>query len=58
VDAKGEQGSFGAALKVILEKEGVAGLFAGLNSGLFGIGVTNGTRADDGRNVRGLLLLV
>ena len=42
VDAKGEHRSFTAALKKILDKEGVPGLYSGLKSALFGIGVTNG----------------
>jgi hypothetical protein len=42
VDAKGEHRSITAALKKIIDKEGVAGLYAGLKSALFGIGITNG----------------
>ena len=44
VDAKGEHRSIPAALKKIIDKEGVAGLYAGLKSALFGIGITNGVR--------------
>ena len=43
VDSKGEHRSVVAALHKILAKEGVAGLYAGLKSALFGIGITNGT---------------
>ena len=43
VDAKGEHRSFTAALKKILDKEGIPGLYSGLKSALFGIGITNGT---------------
>jgi adenine nucleotide transporter 17 len=42
VDAKGEHRSITKALKKILDKEGVPGLYAGLKSALFGIGITNG----------------
>ena len=42
VDAKGEHRSFTVALKKILDKEGVPGLYSGLKSALFGIGITNG----------------
>jgi len=42
VDSKGEHRSITAAFKKIVEKEGIAGLYAGLKSALFGIGVTNG----------------
>ncbi len=30
------------AIKLVLEKEGITGLYAGLSSALFGIGLTNG----------------
>lgn len=42
VDAKGEQRSIAAALKKIIDTEGIPGLYSGLKSALFGIGVTNG----------------
>jgi hypothetical protein len=43
VDSKGEHGSFISALHKILQKEGIPGLYSGLKSALFGIGITNGT---------------
>ena len=43
VDAKGEHRSIKKALKKILDEEGVQGLYSGLKSALFGIGITNGT---------------
>lgn len=45
VDSKGEHPNITAALKKIIDKEGVAGLYAGLKSALFGIGLTNGKDA-------------
>jgi adenine nucleotide transporter 17 len=47
VDAKGEHHSITAALKKILENEGVPGLYSGLKSALFGIGITNGINPCD-----------
>lgn len=44
VDAKGEHRSIIVTLKKILEKEGISGLYSGLKSALFGIGITNGTK--------------
>jgi solute carrier family 25 (peroxisomal adenine nucleotide transporter), member 17 len=58
VDAKGEHRSITAALKKILDKEGVPGLYAALKSALFGIGMTNGIQYMDHAKQRNLLLLV
>jgi adenine nucleotide transporter 17 len=43
VDAKNEHQSIVSALRKIIDKEGLAGLYSGLKSALFGIGITNGT---------------
>lgn len=41
VEAKKSQSSMLEAIKRIVDREGVSGLFAGLDSALFGISVTN-----------------
>ncbi len=39
--SKQKEESLVAAAKKIIQKEGIAGLYSGLDSSLFGIGVTN-----------------
>ncbi len=41
VESRRADSSFLAAVEKIVAREGVAGLYSGLNSALFGIGVTN-----------------
>jgi solute carrier family 25 (peroxisomal adenine nucleotide transporter), member 17 len=54
VDAKGEHRSIVAALKKIIRTEGIPGLYSGIQSALFGIGITNGTASLGGMLTQGI----
>jgi len=41
VESKKAESSIGEAIQRILHREGISGLYAGLDSALFGISVTN-----------------